>query len=801
MSVIWNKVWFDLWHNKVRTLLVVLSIAAGVFAIGITFGMADQLLSTMDKSHQAVTPSHINMFLYRWIDRDTALSLRKIPGVADIEPYNAITLNYKIHPDDDWKQATVMMRDDYEHQRMDITELKAGQWPNQDEIDIERLSAVFYHADIGDSVTFKQDNRLRVLPIGGKVRHTWVPPPAFGGPAYFFVSAETMEKFDAPSGYFNDIYVRVSPYSDAYAKEVGAAIKEQLAKQGVGVAAVVYQDPNKHWGRFYVEGITLVLQVLAVVSLLLSVVLVFNTLTALITQQTNQIGILKAIGGRRGTIIQIYLVTVFIYGLLALLISLPLGAYLAFGIAAWFLNLFNIDYTEFQVSQTAIVLQVFAALVVPLLAALIPVLAGSAISVRQAIASYGLGGDFGSNPFDRLVERIGQYLLPSHYATALGNMFRRKGRLILTQFVLVIAGAMFLVVMSLSSSLTFTLDNVFATHRYDTRLYMNNVPHWDRVVAATQEVVGVDKVEAWYSIPVTLRKNGQRTKETGMGGELDGIPLGSDFYTERIIAGRWLQPGDDRAVVINRDTAEKNDLKVGDMVTLDMADLGKSDWQIVGLYQVVYGGGGFSTDAVYAPQPAVYAATKQYNHISVLFVRTLGHDRSYADAVGKALKTVFEQRGLAVGYIATEAEYRDTGVGMFAMVITMILALAVIVAVVGGIALMGALSISVVERTTEIGVLRAVGARSPTIMGMFMMEGVLQGIMSWAFSVIVALIFSRPMADLLGDAIFSMPLDFKYNYGAMLIWLGIVIVIAVLASILPARSATRISVRDSLAYA
>ncbi len=72
MSVIWHKVWFDLWGNKVRTLLAVLSIAAGVFAIGAIFGMVDQLLSGMDQAHQAFYPSHINMYMTDGIDRDTA---------------------------------------------------------------------------------------------------------------------------------------------------------------------------------------------------------------------------------------------------------------------------------------------------------------------------------------------------------------------------------------------------------------------------------------------------------------------------------------------------------------------------------------------------------------------------------------------------------------------------------------------------------------------------------------------------------------------------------------------------------
>src|SRR5262249_52397571 len=152
-----------------------------------------------------------------------------------------------------------------------------------------------------------------------------------------------------------------------------------------------------------------------------------NTLTALITQQTNQIGIIKAIGGSTGTIIKVYLAGVLVYGLLALLISLPLGAFLAFGITQWFLNLFNIDYDNFQISRQAVFYQLLVALVAPMLAALWPVLKGATITVREAIASYGLGnGRFGTNSFDRLVERIGKRFLSAPYAVALGNLFRRK---------------------------------------------------------------------------------------------------------------------------------------------------------------------------------------------------------------------------------------------------------------------------------------------------------------------------------------------------------------------------------------
>ncbi len=149
----------------------------------------------------------------------------------------------------------------------------------------------------------------------------------------------------------------------------------------------------------------------------------------------------------------------------------------------------------------------------------------------------------------------------------------------------------------------------------------------------------------------------------------------------------------------------------------------------------------------------------------------------------------------------TENEIKSTNEFQFGIVTSMMLSLAVIVAVVGGIALMGALSIGVVERTKEIGVLRAVGARSGTIMGMFVMEGVLQGVLSWLIAVPISFLISQPLANALGQTMFNATLDYQYNYSAVVIWLVIVLVISTLASILPARNATRISVRASLAYA
>lgn len=801
MSVIWSKVWFDLWSNKVRTLLAVLSIAVGVFAIGAIFGMVDQLLPGMDRSHQASKPSHISMTLNGRIDRNMADRLKHVEGVEDVEVSNAVSIRYKLKPEEEWQAGFLQMRDDYEEQTYDLLRLTEGAWPENDNLAVERLSSEAFGIPIGSEVIFELDKTDRALPVAGVIRSAFVHPPQFGGPAVFYTNAQGLERFNIPAGEFSGLSVRVTPYSAELAKEVASEIKDRLGKEGVGVVFTTYADPQEHWGRMFVEGLTLVLQVLAVIALLMSVILVTNTMAALITQQINQIGMIKAIGGSTGMILKIYLATVLIYGLLAFVIALPLSTVVAFGLSQWFLNAFNIDYDTFQVSLRGIGYQAIAATLIPALAALWPVLTGAAMTVRAAIATYGIGGDFGSNWLDRAVERIGNRILTSSYAIALGNMFRRKGRLTLTQLALIAAGTMFLIVMTLSASLSYTLDTDLKRSSFDIRLGFDEPQSENRVMSMIRSVPGVAEAEMWYTTPAAILKAGQRLKEAGSGAQLIGIPAGSDYYQPLMVGGRWFQPGDGQVIVISKDMAEDNDLAIGDTVILNLFELGDSEWQVIGIFQVIFSDG-FDTTPIYAPREAVAAATKQYNEGTTLLVRTSSSDPEAIETIFNQLKNLYEAREMDIGVYesSTAFQVREEAISQFGFTTTMLLALAVIVALVGGIGLMGSLSISVVERTREIGVMRAIGAKSRTIMGMFMMEGVLQGLLSWLMAALLSFLLFRPLANALGQAMFGANLDYQYNASAVIIWLVVIIVISILASILPARNATQVSVRESLAY-
>jgi putative ABC transport system permease protein len=798
-SVIWNKVWSDLWQHKARTLLAVLSIAAGVFAVGAILGMIDQLIPNLNRVHESISPANITMMLQDRIDQDIADRLKNIEGVTGVEVQNEITIRYRLSPDQEWEPGGLTMRADYEEQEYNLLQLKGGEWPHRNNIGIDMRSFDSLGLAYGDEVIFELDGTDRALPVTGKIRHHYMTSPDFGDPARFFVDARGLERFGVPEGEFNQLLVRVEPYSDALVREVASEIKDRLGKEGVSVGVTYYTKPDEHWGKQFFDGLNLILQLLAVISLFMSVVLIYNTLAALITEQTNQIGIIKALGGRIGTIIKIYLTGVFVYGALALFISLPLGAWVAYSAARYFLNIFNIDHSAFQFSSWALLMQAMAAVGVPFLAALIPIFRGALITVREAIASYGIGGNFGDNPLDRLVERLGRRFLSAPNAMALSNMFRRKGRLSLTQLVLIGAGTLFLMVMTLSNSITLTVDNELDRRNYQSLLIFEDNQRIDRIVRMAEALPTVEKVELRFSQPASLLKAGQSTREAGVGARLIGVPEGSEMYRPLVVAGRWLQAGDDRVIVMNAETAEENGIQLGDVVTLNLGELGDQSWQIVGLYRMVAVVP--VPDNIYASQEAIFRATTKHNVGRELLVQTRTNDPAVVEAVTVQLKELFERRNWKIADSQTIDEDRTFFDNFFAQYIPMLLALAVIMAIVGGIGLMGSLSISVTERTKEIGVMRAIGAKTPVIMIMLILEGTLQGLISWLVAVPLSFGLGQPLAALMGEAMFDLALDYQYHWQAMLIWLLMVVVISILASVMPARHATHISVRESLAYA
>ncbi len=184
----------------------------------------------------------------------------------------------------------------------------------------------------------------------------------------------------------------------------------------------------------------------------------------------------------------------------------------------------------------------------------------------------------------------------------------------------------------------------------------------------------------------------------------------------------------------------------------------------------------------------------------MIAVQGTQHDVVNQKILVERLRDVLETANLKAVTIDAADEKGAQIRSQFDIVVAMLLTMILLTATVGSIGLMGMLSINVVERTCEIGVMRAIGATPFAVIRLFIGEGIVVGVLSW----LMAVPLSYPMAWLLGDTVGNLllqtPLDFVYSREGAIEWLLIVIGLSALASLLPALRASQWSVRATLAY-
>jgi putative ABC transport system permease protein len=803
MSVIWYKIWSDLWNNKTRTLQVVLIIAMGAFAIGATIGGSDIMREVLSKDWRASSPAMIWMWVDPEIDDEQLTALKSIKGVQEVEGLLTTNIEWRLKAGDPWQPAGLMARDDYEEQKFNKLSLISGGWPNSKTLAVEKGNETFFNIPVGGQIYIRVNDKERLVKVGGTLSNRVVFPASMGGNAQFYTTRDYFGNLTGERG-FNQFMAGAAVYDKIVLTGMADEMQRQLEKQDVdsGGAAIGADnntrvaDPNKHFLQDFLDGLFLVLGIMGALILILGLFLVYNTINAIIAQQVNQIGMMKAIGAKTGQILRIYLITVFIYGFLALLVSVPLGSLGAYGINVFMLTFFNVDPGPFTISPRAIVVQVFIALLAPLLASLVPVSTGARITVREAVSTYGLGGAVGL--LDRLVARM-QYISRLVLLT-ISNTFRNKWRVFLTQITLVGSGIIFMMVMSVRDSTTYTFtDLLFQILNFNVNLQFEEAKRIELIEKVTLAQPGVKAVEMWGFSNAQIRLAGRPESEDDKSVTLFGVPLPTTLYGPQMRAGRWLQPADRQAVVLNQKLAEDAGIKVGDWITLDHGVKGETTWQVVGLlFDPVI------NNSVHAPREPLLRELDDVGRASTLWVQTQRTDPAGEAEVAQALRRYFDAHKIKVNaqsifFDDTASQIIEGILFRFGIIISLLAAMAVIIAIVGSIGLSGVLSLSVLERRREIGVMRAIGASSGTIAGLFIGEGLILGLLSWLIALPLSIPAGYGMTLAMGAALQN-EIVYRYTPVGALYWLAVILVLSVVASWFPARGATRVSVRESLAY-
>jgi len=812
MSVIWHKTWRDVANNKARTALVVISTAAGIFALGLVFGLSGVMGERLTAAHRQAVPAHIT-FQGGPFNVDTIDAIEHERGVRSAQGEIVLPLRWRfanpgsIQADDEkgWRDGQLIARANYDEQSMDMLRLLEGSWPGGRlphtrayAVGLDRLSVEHFGIEPGASILIESGQRERRTSVQGVMYAYDVLSPGWGGTATFYAtpqSAVWLTGYESEE-HFNRLQVRLDsfgprmPFVREGAEEVAERIEDRLERMGLTVGGYEIKDPQVHPMQEQVDAVLIVLGVMGGLSLGLSAFLIINTINAILVREVRQIGVMKAVGATLPRIVRIYLATALIYGGLALLLAAPLGVIGAHLVAVWLLGMFNVTLTTFQFEPLAVGVQVAIGLAVPPAAALGPVLNAARITVRAATSDYGLTNRFGEGWLDRLSAQV--RCLPRVMALGLRNAFRRKGRAVLTLAMLILSGAMFTMVMSTKKALDTTFQIIFELGG-DVDITLERPHRAPRLIEIAQSVPGVARAEVWNSHRATLASQRGEGEEPAV--QLNGVPTDSAMFAPRIIEGRGLEAGDGRALLVNNRLIAEEGLQVGDAITLKI-DGRESEWTVVGSYLSL----NVLQDVCFVPGEALARETHMWGRGTSVKVLAEGGELASEQRLIASLTADFEASNVEVADSWSASRQWQESQAAFGVLIYLLLAMAVLVAVVGSIGLMSTMSINVVERTREIGVMRAIGATAATIVGVFVVEGVLVGVLSWLLAVPLSAPGAYALNSVVGQAIVRIPLDFAYSVSGVLLWLLIVVILSALASLWPALRATRVSVRESLAY-
>jgi putative ABC transport system permease protein len=425
----------------------------------------------------------------------------------------------------------------------------------------------------------------------------------------------------------------------------------------------------------------------------------------------------------------------------------------------------------------------------PLAAALVPALRASRLTVRQAIAGGAHEGIRGLPGF--LAERATR--VPVAARLAVTNAVRRKGRLVLTVAALALGGAVFVGVLSVRESLARTLDEGATYAGYDVGVNFEEPYPRAAIERTALGTPGVRRAQAWsVEGAYRIRPDGTESETFAV----VGAPAGSDLLETRIVRGRALRPDDGRAVVVNTDVLESEDeLDPGDRIRLSVNGRPPASWRVVGVAQRIVAG-----PVIYANGSTLGRAAGEDGLARRLVVVTRSGTGAAQAEVAAAMTDRLQRAGFAVTSARTSAELRSLDRENFGTIASFLMVMAVLLAVVGGLGLSGMLSINVLERQREIGVLRAVGARDRDVMKLVLVEGLVVAAVGTAIAAPLGLLVGRALGDAVGELFLGAPLAYSFSALGLLLWFGLALVLALAAGALPARRAMKLRVRDVLAY-
>ena len=811
----WRKVFLDLFENKGRTLLVVFSIAVGVFSIGVIAGTYVIISHDMSASYAANNPANLEFRMDDFND-DVLTTIQHTRGIANAEGRRVVNMRVRTMDSNQWITIDVIAVDNFDENKVNLLNPVQGVTkPGKNQILLERDALKELDIQVGQDLMLElPDGTTKSMPVVGIVQDPTTGADDFLAPPYGYITMKTLPSLSQPELY-NRVYATVTGNQDdlAHIRAIGADLKDKIEKGDTTVTRTRYSKTHEHPMAATINAVLGILMALGVLIVFLSSSLIANTLNALLNQHLRHIGVIKLVGGRNRQVFFMYLVLIMSFGLLALLIAVPLGGQGAYALSAYIADKMSFNLLGYRIVPLAFVIQIVVGLLVPLVAGLVPVISGSRITVLRAISgdlSADDGEQAGGSPqrasfpqkesrWQRFQTRVTNGLarrgihIPRPLLISLRNTFRRRGRLMLTLFTLTMGGAIFIAVFNVRVTLH---DYIGAIGRYflaDVTLDFDQPYRLREVQQVGMQIDGVKEVEGWQYVAAEILYPDDTVADNM---NILAPPADSTMVNPILVDGRWIQADDVKKLTVSEAVlADFPDLKAGDYLTLRIDGKNES-WQVVGIFKFI----GREGVLGYAPYEYISYKNDQANRASSYRIVTGEHDRPYQDQISETIDHYFRDRGFKVRQARAGLASLDTASESLDILVTFLLIMALLTASVGSMGLAGTMGMNVLERTREIGIMRSIGAVDSVIMRTIIAEGMVIGLISFGIAILLSIPFTYLLSTIVSLAVFETPIQVVFTFTGYAIWLALVLILSAIASILPARNAARLTIREVLAY-
>jgi len=778
-----------------RTLLVVASITVGVFSIGMIVSTYGILSEDINHSYASIHPVNIEIRTDPFSE-DFVRIIERTPGIELAEGRRIVGIRTS-KDGETWINQTLISVEDFADMNINqLTTIEGTQVPQKREMLISDAFMNSTGYQVGDQIEIElPDGSTHTLPVVGIVtdQASGGGDPTSGANAY--MTLDTLESLGLDKN-FNRLLVDVSGDGGDLAtiEQLATVVEDKVEANHREVYRTDIHVSNQHPMEPTVLALLGVLGALGLLITVLSSTLIINTLNALLTQHLRQIGVMKLIGGRSFQILGMYLALIFAYGAFALLIAVPSGVIAGYAFAKFIADMFGGVLQGFRIIPIAIVLQVLMAFLIPLVAGFFPVNKGSRTNVRRAITNdRPMNKSNKMGVFEKFTRLFNWISRPVQLS--IRNTFRKKGRLLLTIVTLTIAGAVFIGVFNVRVSMTQFIEQLSQHFMGDVTISFSQPYPISRIEQIVLPVPGVRDMEAWGGISTEIWDTDDNVVDNM---QVIAPPRDTTLLDPDMVAGRWIQPGERKAIVVSDSIYDVYpDLIPGDSIIVKVPGEREEPWTVVGVFRFIsmvgdtlaYADADYIADILDLPNQA-------FSYKVITDEHTLEKQKELSDYLNKHLvDRGFQVRNVEAGLVTRE----DTSQAIDILVIFLLI-MALLTAFVGSIGLTGTMGMNVLERTREIGVMRAIGAVDFEIMKSVVIEGLVIGLITWILAIGLSFPISAGLLKIISSAMMGSSMDLAFTSTGIFIWLGVVIVLSLIASLLPARNAARLTINEVLAY-